>query len=94
MKAVTQNPFLAQGPGQGVAASDERLAGMKTGVEAGHLWHVRRGDREGADGCQIVLLMERGQRHEGLEVGQHCRIDTLRRQMAECRRAPRDVRRH
>ena len=55
---------------------------MKAGVEAGHLGQIGRGGRDGADRRQIVRLVERGQRHELVEIVQHRLIDPLGRDVA------------
>jgi hypothetical protein len=52
---------------------------MEGGVETGHLRHVGPPFGDGANGQQIVRLMQRCERRELLEFGEYERLDAHRR---------------
>ena len=67
MKSVAANALLVELLGKRVAVGDFGMAAMKGRVEAGDLRQLRLPLQQGADGAEIVRLMERRERREGLE---------------------------
>ena len=72
-------PVVVEPARQGEPVGELGMAAVERGIEAGHLRQVGldRGDR--ADAGEIVRLMQRRQRAERLELGEHRRIDAHRR---------------
>ena len=67
MEAVTADAFLVELLWQRVAVGDFGMAAVKGRVEAGDLRKLRLSLQQGADGAEIVRLMERRERREGLK---------------------------
>ena len=75
VKAVADDPLVGERARQGEAARDVGLGPMKRGVEARDLRQVRTGFPERPDGCEVVRLMKRRERRQGLQLGEDLRID-------------------
>ena len=67
VKAVAADAFLVEALGQRVAVGNFGMAAMKCRVEAGDLRKLRLSLQQSADGAEIVRLMERRERREGLQ---------------------------
>ena len=66
MKAVSLNLSVADFPGQRNQFRDGRPAPVKTGVETGNLRYMGQPLHNGLNRCQVVRLMQRGQRHQSI----------------------------
>ena len=79
VEAVTTDALVVEPPRQREPVGELRMTAVERGVEAGHLRQVGldRGDR--ADAGEIVRLMQRRERTERLQLGEHRRTDAHRR---------------
>ena len=78
VKTITPYAFVMERAGQGETPGHIRLAGMERRVEAGDLRQVWMQLRQRPNGCQIVRLMQRRQRHQRLQPRHHGFVYTRR----------------
>src|SRR3546814_7051323 len=67
VEAVAAQSLLGEGQRQAVELVACRDRAVKGGVEAGDLRNGCGSCRESTDACEVVRLVQRGQRHEALE---------------------------
>ena len=83
MEAVAADAVVVEPARQGEPVGELGMAAVERGIEAGDLRQVGldRGDR--ADAGEIVRLMQRRERAERLEPGEHRGIDAHRRRVVD-----------
>ena len=83
VEAVAADAVVVEPARQGEPVGELGMAAVEGGIEAGDLRQLGldRGDR--ADAGEIVRLMQRRQRAERLEPGEHRRIDAHRRRVVD-----------
>ena len=74
MKAVAAHALCIEVLAGCVMICNRAVAAMKGGIEAGNLRQTRRKRQNGADGREIVRLVQGRKRHIALEPGEHLRV--------------------
>jgi len=83
MEAVATHAAIGDGLREREGLRDRRLRAMERGVEAGDLWQLRRPYEQVANRREIVRLMQRRERDECLEPGEHGLVDAHRQGVVE-----------
>ena len=83
MEAVAAHPLGGERPRQGELLCERRRAAMKGGVEAGDLRHFGCDGADRADRGDVVRLVQRRQRHQFLDRGEHFVVDQHRLRISE-----------
>ncbi|MCY1520626.1 hypothetical protein D9M68_554080 [compost metagenome] len=78
VEAVAAHPFLVQALGQRVAVGHVAVAAVECGVEARHLRDPGPAFADDADRSQVVRLVQRRQRREGIQLCQDFVVDQHR----------------
>ena len=78
VKSVTPHAFGVKLMRDRIVVSDRVMGAVKRGVEAGHLWKVRKIGQKRADRRQVMRLMKRSQRNEPLQSGHDAMVDQHR----------------
>ena len=71
VETVAAHTGFGQRFGQREHLGQRRVAAVKGGVEASHLWHLGHTFQDGADGLQVVRLVQRRQGNEFVQVGKN-----------------------
>ena len=82
METVAANAFVIEPAGQSKPVGELGVTAVKGGIEAGDLRQVGLHGGDRADAGEIVRLMQRRERTERLQPGEHSRIDAHRRSIA------------
>ena len=78
MKAVAADAVVMEAARQGEPVGELRMGAVEGGIEAGDLGQVRLASGDRADAGEVVRLMQRGERAERLELGEHGIVDPHR----------------
>ena len=71
MEAVAAHALRVQVLRNGIMISNRAVASVEGCIEAGNLRQIGKKRENGADGREIVRLMQRRKRHIALEAGEH-----------------------
>ena len=79
VEAIAVHALRPYGRGQGIHLRQFRLGAMERRVETGNLWECGRQRGDGADGRDVVGLMQRRERHQRFEGGDNLVVHADRR---------------